>query len=70
VAGDDKVFEIKMNYESIGAPEKLKFHKNVSDILYSEYLSLGLRVSRLTTHALKLDGQLKQEKASSKAWKT
>jgi hypothetical protein len=70
VADDDKVFEIKVHYESIGAPDKVNFHRNVNDMLYSNYLSLGLRISRLKTHALKLDGQLKQEKASSKAWKT
>jgi cell division protein FtsB len=59
-----------MHYENIGAPDKVKFHRNTSDMLYSYYLSLSLKVSRLTTHALKLDGQLKQEKASSKAWLT
>ena len=36
-------------------------------MLYSDYQSLGLRAIRLTTHALKLDGQLKQENTSSKA---
>jgi hypothetical protein len=70
IADDDKVSEIKMHYENIGAPNKVKFHRNASDMLYSDYLSLSLRVSRLTTHALKLDGQLKQEKESSKAWQT
>jgi hypothetical protein len=70
VVDDDKVYEIKMQYENIGAPDKLKFHRNVSDMLYSDYLSLGMRVARLTTHPLKLDGQLKQEKASNKAWMT
>jgi hypothetical protein len=70
IADDDKVSKIKMYYENIGAPDKVKFHRNASDMLYSEYLTLSLRVSRLTTHALKLDGQLKQEKASSKAWQT
>jgi hypothetical protein len=66
VADDDKVSEIKMHYENIGAPDKVKFHRNVSDMLYSDYLSLGLKVARLTTHALKLDGQLKQEKHPAK----
>ena len=59
VVDDDKVSKIKEHYENIGAPHKVKFHRNVSDMLYSDYLSLGLRVSILTTHALKLDGQLK-----------
>jgi hypothetical protein len=59
VVDDDKVSEIKMHYENIGALDKVKFHRNVNDMLYSDYLSLGLRVARLTTHALKLDGKLK-----------
>ena len=67
VADDDKVSEIKMHYENIGAPDKVKFNRNVSDMLYFDYLSLGLKVARLKTHALKLDGQLKHEKASNKA---
>ena len=70
VADDDKVSEIKMHYESIVSPDKVKFHRNVSDMLYSDYLSLALKVARLTTYASKLDGQLKQEKVSSKAWMT
>jgi len=67
VADDDKVAQIKMHYENIGSPNKVNFHRNVSDMLYSDYLILGPRVARLTTHALKLDGQLKQEKESSKS---
>jgi hypothetical protein len=70
IEDDDKVSEIKMHYENIGAPDKVKFHTNASDMLYSDYLRLSLKVSRLTTHALKLDGQLKQEKASNKSWQT
>jgi UPF0288 family protein (methanogenesis marker protein 3) len=67
VVDEDKVFKIKLHYENINAPDKVKFHRNTSDMLYSEYLSLILRVARLTTHTLKLEGQLKKEKASSKA---
>jgi hypothetical protein len=66
IEDDNKVSEIKMHYENIGAPYKVKFHKNASDMLYLDNLSLSLRVSRLKRHALKLDGQLKQEKASSR----
>jgi hypothetical protein len=66
VADEDKVSEVKLHYEKISAPNKVKFHK----MLYSDYLGMSLRVSRLTTHALKLEGQLRQEKASSRAWQT
>jgi hypothetical protein len=70
VADEDKVSEIKLHYENIGALDKVKFHITACDMLYSDYVILSLRVSRLTAHALKLDGKLKQEKASSRAWKT
>jgi hypothetical protein len=68
VADDDKVSEIKMHYENIVAPNKEKFHRNVSDMLYYDYLSLTLKVAILTTYASKLDAKLKQEKVSRKAW--
>jgi hypothetical protein len=68
VADNDKVSEFKVHYENIDTPDKVKFHRNVSDMLYADYLNLALKVARLKTHVLKLDEQLKQEKVSSKAW--
>ena len=70
VADNDKVSEFKVHYENIDALNKVKFHRNVSDMLYVDCLSLALKVARLKTHALKLNGQLKQEKVSKKAWMT
>ena len=70
VVDEDKVSEIKLKYENISAPNKGKFHRNTSDMLYSEYLGLILKNSKLSTYAIKLEGQLRQEKASNKAWKT
>jgi len=68
IAYDDKVSEIKLHYENISAQDKVKLHGNTSDMLYSNYLAVRLRVSRLKTHVLNLEGKLRQEKASSKAW--
>jgi hypothetical protein len=70
VADGDKVSEIKLKYESISAPDKVKFHKNTNDMLYSDYLGLILKNSKLSTYAIKLEGQLRQEKSSNRAWKT
>jgi len=39
VAYEDKVFEIKIRYDNIIALDKVKFHKNTSDMLYSDYLT-------------------------------
>jgi hypothetical protein len=70
VADEDKVSEIKIRYDNISAPDKVKFHKHTSDMLYSDYLSLSLKNSKLSSYAMKLEGQLRQEKASSRAWQT
>jgi len=54
VANEDKVLEIKIKYDNISAPNKLKFHKKTSNLLYSDYLSLNLKNSRMTSLATKL----------------
>jgi hypothetical protein len=48
----------------------VKFHKQTNDLLYSDYLSLNLKNSKMTSLAAKLEGQLRQEKEANKAWKT
>jgi polyhydroxyalkanoate synthesis regulator phasin len=66
---EDKVSEIKLKYENISAPDKVKFHRNTSDMMYSDYLGLSLKNSKFSTYAIKLEWKLRQEKASSRAWK-
>jgi hypothetical protein len=56
VADEDKVYEIKLKYENISAPNKDKFCRNTSDMLYSDYLGLSLKNSKLSTYAIKLEG--------------
>ena len=56
---EDKVSEVKLHYENISAPDKVKFHRNLSDMLYSDYLGMSLKISRMTTHALNLEVQLR-----------
>jgi hypothetical protein len=70
VVYEDKVSEIKIRYDNISAPDKVKFHKNTSDMLCSDYLSLSLKNSKLSSYAMKLEGQLRQEQASSRSWQT
>jgi hypothetical protein len=70
VADEDKLFEIKLKYENISALDKEKIHQNTSDMLYSDDLGLGLKNSEMSTYAIKLDGHLRKEKASSRACKT
>jgi hypothetical protein len=68
IAEEDKVSEIKIKYDNISAPDKVQFHKQTSDLLYSDYLNLNLKNEKLTSLAAKLEGQLRQEKEASKAW--
>ena len=70
VAEEEKFSEIKIKYDNISAPDKVKFHKQTSDLLYFDYLSLNLKNSKLSSYVEKLERQLRQEKASNKAWKT
>jgi hypothetical protein len=70
VANEDKLSEIKVRYDNISAPEKVKFHRNTSDMLYYDYLSLSLKNPKLSSYAMKLEGKLRKEKASSRGWKT
>jgi hypothetical protein len=67
---EDNVSEIKFHYENISASNKVKFHRNTSDTLYIDYPSPSLRVSRMKTHTLKLEGQLRQEKSPIRACQT
>jgi hypothetical protein len=69
VANEDKLSEIKMKYENISALDKVEFHMNTSDMMYSYYLGLILKNSSLSTYAIKLEEQLRQEKTSNRAWK-
>ena len=59
VADEDQVSEIKIKYDNISAPDKVKFHKQTSDLLYSDYLSLNLKNSKLSSYAEKLERQLR-----------
>jgi hypothetical protein len=38
-------------------------------MLYSDYLGLSLKNSKLSTYAIKLEGQLRKEKESIRSWK-
>jgi hypothetical protein len=68
VADEDKVSEINIKCDYISAPDKVKFHKHTSDMLYYDYLSLSLENSKISSYAMKLEGQLREEKASSRSW--
>ena len=55
VANEDKVSEVKLHYDNNSALDKVKFHRNTSDMLYSDYLGLSLKNSKLSTYAIRLE---------------
>jgi FtsZ-binding cell division protein ZapB len=68
IAEEDKISKIKIKYDNISAPDKVQFHKQTSDLQYSDYLNFNLKNEKLTSLVTKLEGYLRQEKAASKAW--
>jgi hypothetical protein len=70
VSDEYKVSNKKIRYYNINALDKVKFHNNTSEMLYSDYLILRLKNSKLSSYAMKLEGKLRQEKESRRSWKT
>ena len=56
--------------EQINVPNKVKFHKQTSKVLYYDLLHSTLSTKKLKTIVEKLEEQLKKEREMSKAWKT
>jgi hypothetical protein len=52
VAYEEKVSDIKMKCENISAPDKVKFHRNTNEMLYSDYLGLSLKNLNLLSYAI------------------
>ena len=55
-----------MDYISI--PYKIVFHKGVSDLIYVNVTKEALSHLKSQQRVVKLETQLKQEKATNKAW--
>lgn len=56
--------------DQVGIPDKINFHKQASNILYSYLLKSYLSKIKLEEKANKLEEQIKRERAASKGWKT
>ena len=55
--------------DKIDVPEKINFHKQASEVLYSDLLKSYLNKSKLESRVAKLEEQVKREKVASKGWK-
>ena len=56
--------------DQVGIPDKVNFHKQASEILYSDLLKSYLSKIKLVENVSNMEEQIKREKATSKGWKT
>ena len=56
--------------DQVRLPDKINFHKKASEILYSYLIKSYLSKTKLEEKVIKLEEQIKREKAASKGWKT
>ena len=56
--------------DQVGIPEQINFHKQASEVLYSYLLRSYLSKIKLEEKVIKLEEQIKRERAASKGWKT
>ena len=67
-ATNDKegVFQVSIQIDQVGLPDKINFHKQASEILYSDLLKSYLSKTKLEEKVIKLEEQVKREKVASK----
>ena len=72
IATGDKegVSQVRIQMDQVGLPDKINFHKQASEILYSDLLKSYLSKTKLEKKVIKLEEQIKREKVASKGWKT
>ena len=72
IATNDKegVSHVRIQMDQVGLPDKINFHKQASEILYSDLLKSYLSKTKLEEKIIKLEEQIKREKVASKGWKT
>ena len=64
------VSQVKPQMDQVEIPNKINFHKQASEILYSDLLKSYLSKIKLEEKVNKLEEQVKRERATSKGWKT
>ena len=64
------VSQVKLQMDQVGIPDKVNFHKQASEILYSDLLKSYLSKIKLEERVSKMEEQIRREKAASKGWKT
>lgn len=65
----EQVSQVRIQMENIGIPNKINFHKQATNILYSDLLEYYLNENKLEAKLVKLEEHIKREKVASKWWK-
>ena len=61
--------QVRIQMNKIGILDKINFHKKASEVLYLDLLKSYLNKSKFENKVIKLEEQIKREKAASKVWK-
>ena len=61
--------QVRIQMDKIDIHDKINFHKQASQVLYSDLLKSYMDKSKLESTVIKLEEQVKREKVASKAWK-
>ena len=62
MAYGQKMAKVNITMDKVNVPDKIHFHKQVSDVLYSDLLSSFLNKSKLEDKVSKLEDRIKREK--------
>ena len=61
---------MRIQIDQVGLPDKINFHKQALEILYSDLLKYYFSKTKLEKKVIKVEEQIKREKVASKGWKT
>lgn len=67
---EKEVSEVWLDMNQISIPDKIRFHKQASEVRYTDLTKEILAHSKSKQKVAKLEGQLKQEKDQNKDWST
>ena len=70
VVDQNKVVEFQIRMDKVNVPDKIHFHKQSSEVLYSKILHSSLATNKLEIKVAKLEEKLRKERALSKGWQT
>ena len=66
MSDESEVSQVRIQMDKITIPDKINFHKQASEILYSDLLKAYLNKIKLENKMVNLEEQMKREKAAAK----